>query len=437
MTRRSRRSVLAACGAGVAALAGCSVDVSVGGDDGPEYDGAALRAIVEEQPVPPRPDAFPVRVRDRLVERHYDRARELVGTIPERPAVPNEAVAERLRERRERVADRLEDRSDAPRGLDRLAAARRVRGDAGEIDGAYRAAVGNVDREQVDDRRETLRGDLHAFEGEWAYRGGEPEQALVFHAELEGLVRAVRRNVEAWPPLPEDPRDDVFRAGEVLGNLEEGRATLDDGDRLRVRYLDSVPEPTSYRSTVTAAAHRLDRRASMERRRVGDFLDVPAPEAFEREIEETPAARLYERARDGAEQWIGDAGSTRRSGEHATATVESARALAALRTFEAAVDAIRAGEYGRPDDTGPVATAGEEAVEALRGAWATEPVAVSAVVSEPARWALSSGHSRLEHADGHPFEVDHALGSFAFVRLYAERVPGVVAAVRDALGGTG
>jgi hypothetical protein len=429
--------VLAACGAGLTALAGCSVDVSVGEDDGPEYDGAALRAIPEEQPVPPRPDAFPVRVDDTLVERHYDRARELVGAVPERPDVPNGAVAERLHERRARVAGRLDERSDAPTGPRRLAAARRVRGDAAEVNGAYRAATGDVTRERVEDRREVLRSDLRAFESEWTYRGGEPAPALVFHAELEELVRAARRNAEAWPPLADDPRDDVFRAGEVCGNVEAGWAALGDAYRLRRRYLEEASDPSSYRSAVTVAAHRLDRRASMERRRVDDFLDVPAPEAFERDVEETPAAVLYEEARRYVRFADEDAESAREAGEHATATLRGAGELATLRTFGTSIDAIRAGEYGRPEGTEPVTTAGEEAVAALREAWTTEPAGVSAEVAGRARESLASGHSRLEHADGQSFEVDDALAAFAFTRLYAEAVPGVVAAVVDALGEDG
>jgi hypothetical protein len=430
--------VLAAGGAGLAALAGCSVDLDVGeGGDEREYDAGALRDVVEGREVPTRPDAFPVRVPEAMLDRHYGRARQLVAAVPERPDVPNGAVAERLRERRARVVRDVAERPDAPTGPDRLAAARRVRGAAAEVNGAYRAAVGELDRALVAGNREALREDVHGFRGGWDYRGGDPARALVVHAELEGLLRTARRRVEAWPPFPEDPRDDVFRAGEVLGDLSEGWTAFADAGRLRTRYLADVPEPVSYRPAITAAAHRIDRRASMERRRLHDYTERPAPEAFELTVEGTPAGYLYERARRGAENAAEDADAARRAGERARATLEGARALASVRAFRAAIDAVEAGEYGPPEDAGPVAAAREVAVAALREAWTTEPVPVSVETVEPARETLSSGYFRLEGADGQAFEADDALADFAYARLYAEAVPDAVSAVLDALQGDG
>lgn len=437
MTGRPRRSVLAGCGAGLAALAGCSADLGTDGDEEREYDAGALGDVVEGQETPTRPETFPVGVPETMLDRHYGRARELVGAVPERPAVPNEAVAERLRERRTRVVRELEERPDAATGPDRLAAARRIRGSAAEVNGAYRAAVGELDRDSVAGNRRALRADVHGFRGGWTYRGGDPARALVVHAEIEGLLRTARQRAEAWPPFPEAPRRDVFRAGEVLGNLSEGWAAFADAGRLRTRYLAGVPDPASYRSAATAAAHRLGRRASMARRRLDEYPELPAPEAFERAVEGTPAARLYERARRGTEHAAGDVDSARRGGEHATATLEGARGLASVGAFRAAIDAIEAGEYGPPEDAGPVAAAREAAVTALREAWATEPVPVSAEVAEPAREALVSGDFRLEETDGEAYEVDDALAAFGYARLYAEAVPDAVTAVLAAVEGEG
>lgn len=113
MTPPTRQSVLAGCGAGEAALAGCAgIDVSLGDEGEREYDPAALARLVEEGESPIAPGVFPVRVPEGVVERHYDRARELRAGAPERPDVPNGAVARELRERRGRVVGDLEKPSD-------------------------------------------------------------------------------------------------------------------------------------------------------------------------------------------------------------------------------------------------------------------------------------------------------------------------------------
>ncbi|MFC6939515.1 hypothetical protein ACFQE8_05980 [Salinirubellus sp. GCM10025818] len=434
MTRRSRRSVLGACGAGLAALAGCAeLDVEIGDDEAErEYDVAPLAAIAEEDP-PTRPDSFPVDVTEELVERHYDRAREFVAAVPERPAVPNGVVAERLRDRRERAIEGIDDRPDAATGPSRLGAARRTRSEAAEVNGAYRAAVDEIERESVARSREELRRDLHELAAESDYRGGDPAEALVVHAELEGLRGYARRSAEAWPPFPADPAADVFRVGEIVGSVEEGWAALGDAIRLRARYLDGTDDPRSYRSAMTAAAHRLDRRTATYRRRVGEFLDTRAAEAFDRDVEGTPAAELYEEARRNVEFASDDAGRERRTGDHATATLGAATEMASLRAFRAVIDAIEAGEYGPPEDAERVSTAHREAIAALREAWTTKPVGVSVELAEPAREAVAEAHYRLEDTGGEAYEVDSAFASLVRARLYAEAVPDTVASVVAAL----
>jgi len=436
-SRRSRRSVLAACGAGLAALAGCAgVDVSLGGDEEREYDPAALARLAEGSD-PTAPDAFPVRVPEASVERHYGRARELLEAVPERPDLPNETLGAELRERRQRAADDVEDREEARTGLERLGDGRDARGEAAEVHGAYRAATGGIDRETVADRRAALRSDLRGFEGEWAYRGGDPSRALVVHAELEELRERAGRGAEAWPPFPADPREDVFRVGEIVRGLENGVATLGDASRLRTRYVEGTDDPQSYRTAITAAAHRLERRASWRRRRRHEFLDRRASEAFERSVEGTPAEYLYHEARERVRGAADEADDARRTGDHATATLRSATELAGILAFDEVVDAVEAGEYGPPEDADRIAAALEDAVAALREAWGTEPVPASVELTRPARDALRDARRRLEDADGDARTVDRAYANLAYVRLYAERVPEAVGAVTDALEGRG
>ena len=437
MTRRSRRSVLAACGAGLAALAGCAgVDVGLGEDEAREYDPEALARLADGAD-PTAPKAFPVRVPDGTVERHYDRARELLAAVPERPDVPNGVIAERLREEREHAAERLEERADAPTGLERLEDARYARGEAAEVNGAYRAAVGEIDREEVTERRSALRAGRLEFEAEWDYRGDDPARALVVHAELERFVEDARRDAEAWPPFPDDPQEDVFRGGEVVGEVERGWAALGDAVRLRSRYVEGTTDPQSYRSAITAAAGRLELRTTDHRRRLHGYLDRRASEAFDRSVEGTPAEYLYHEARQRARGAAEGAEEARRAGDHATATLRNATEVAGLRAFDEVVDAIGDGEYGPPEDADRIAAAHEDAVATLREAWGADPVPVSVELTRPARDSLQDARYWLADADGDVRAVDRAYANLVYARLYAEGVPEAVGAVTDALGGDG
>lgn len=433
---RSRRAVLSACGAGLAALAGCAdLDApGLGGDDGPEYDPGPLRDVAGRT-VPPGPDAFPVSVPDAMPERHRERARDLLATVPERPDVPNGVVARRLREEREHVTEHLRERSDAATGLGRLSSARGDRGDAAELSGIYRAAVGEIDRETVADRRAGIRAGLRRFREEWDYRGADPASALVVGAELEDLAGTIRRHAEAWPPVPADPATDVFRVGELLRDVELGEASLADAGILRERYLDgSGDDPRSYRSAITAAAHRLDRRASWASRRLHEFDDVRAADLpFDRSIEGTPAERLFRHAQHYAGIDDPRDGEALRDGDHATAALEAGRTLAGVRAFRAVLDAIEAGEYGPPDESDRVTAAYEEAVAALETAREVAPTAVSAELTWPAREAIEDGRYGLDESNGRSRDVHDAIAMFAYARLYAEEVPDAVAAVVDAL----
>lgn len=436
--RPSRRSVLMACGTGLAALAGCT-GVDIGGqdrDDDPDYDPAILDGIVRAG-VPARLDAFPVDVTDRMIERHTDRARELLSEVPQRPDIPNGVVAERLRADREHVVEGLEGgASEEATRIGRLSHARGVRSDAAEVSGAYRAAKGSVDSTTVEEQRESLREDSLVFEADWDYRGDDPARALVVHAEIEELHRSARRNAEAWPSFPDDPTTDVFQVGEIQRNLEAGRAALSDAERLRARYLDGIDDPNSYRETFTVAAHELHFRVQYVSRRFHDFLDHTdrAEELpFDRSLDDTPARELFYTARSYADVAIRRRGDDyRRDGEYATAILYQARGLVSLRAFEAVIDAIEAGEYGRPERADRVVAERDAAVAALETAWETDPVPLSAEITWPAREALDHGVYDLER--GYDARAAHsALERFAFARLYAEAVPPVVGTVTDVL----
>lgn len=433
----TRRGLLVAGGAGLVALAGCSA-VGRGGvgedDSAREYDPGSYPDLAgAEAPTPP--DAFPVAISGALLETHLERARSLVEAVPERPDVPNGVVADHLERDRQHLVEALDEAIDEPTARERLGHARGRRGDAAELDGAYRAATGGLDPGAVEERRAALRADRLALEGAWDYRGGDRAASLVVHAAIESLLETARRDGDAWPPVPADPADDPFQAGDALGEFERARAALLDAERFRRAHLEGVDDPRSFRSAYTVAAHRLDRRALFDRRLVHEHLDRRVDEAaVGRSLEDTPGVHLYRTARRGAESRVRGADRPRRRGAFATAALEGARLHASLRAFEAVLDALEAGEYAEtPSSADAVAEERSAAVDALERAWAAEPVPVSVAVAVPARHALERGHWPLRESGRYGRTVDEAVGEFAYARRYAEAVPDAVAVLVDEL----
>ena len=439
---RSRREVLAACGAGMTALAGCS-GLDIGGDD-QTFDTAGLGDLRRED-VPRPPATFPVSVPDAMVARHRDRARELVDRVPARPEVPNGAVAERLRRDRESVLDRLgEDGADArgPAGdpLRPLDAARIVRGEAAAVEAAYRAATDAITRTDVADRRSELRSALFEFERDWTYRGDDPAAAVVMHRALEGLRLDARPGIAPDRPFPDDPSTDALRVGELVHRLEIGRAALSDARRLRTRYRERLSDPRPYRTAISVAADRIRRLSRQYSRELEGYTD-PDPEElpFDRSVEGTPLERLYVRAIDGVEIFRTDAAEARHRGDHATVVIEAGITLTVLRALESIVADIRNDRVTVPETADGVVETRREAFEALESAWSTAPRALSTEVAHWSQRLVYDVPDRLSGPAYEPNETPDAGDAYDVWAIYvtaarvAAAVPRTVSEIRAAL----
>ncbi|MFB6160953.1 MAG: hypothetical protein ABEJ61_07215 [Haloferacaceae archaeon] len=438
---RSRRAVLSAVGAGVAALAGCSaLDV---GDDAPAYDSARL-ADIGTRPVPRPPAAFPVALPDAMRARHRERARTLLERVPRRPAVPNGAVARRLREERERVRDELGGDDERDEGyeapLDRLDDARGVRADAAGVEAAYRAATGSVDVDAVTGRRGRLRAATLAFERDWTYRGDDPATAVVVHRALEALLRDADRAVRPDRAFPDPPAADPFRAGEAVRDLEAGEAALADAERLRARHRDGLADPRPYRADVFVAVARIRRRGRGYRTLLHEYAAPEEGLPFERSIEGTALERLYREMAAAADRTETETTEARARGAPATALVEAGVGLARFRAFDAVVTAIREEELDPPTSAADVASARQAAVAALSAAWDATPTALAVELAAPARAYLARGTDdlggrRADERAPDPSDAERAFANFVRAARYAAAVPRTVADVRAALSG--
>jgi hypothetical protein len=400
MTRRSRRDLLAGAGTALAAtLAGCGGvgESLLGDDDTVSYDQAALAEVAERSP-PTRPDPFPLSIPPEAMDRHRSRIRTLLGGVPESPEFPNEALSAELAEQRSHVADRFSELTSGEGSSresrdeyslrpstdrERLARLRSVRAEAAGLDAAYRAAIGAIDPESPRSRRESVRSAMYDFLASWRYEGASPLEALLVHDFIETLIAAVQRSLRRGQDLPEAPRSDVFRVSDVAASVESAEAALADAMALREAYRDSLSEPTAYRPRIEAAAEQLVREFEITSSRadVHDYLDLNEP-PFTRSIDGTPAEELYRAALNLVDDdFIRGRGLER---QPAKWSLQAAAGLAGIETFRTVIDGIQAGEYGVPDSATEIASAYDDAVDALRMVWSGAPRGIRIELDWPA-----------------------------------------------------
>jgi hypothetical protein len=436
----SRRAALGASVAALTTLAGCSA--LSGGDDGPDrsYATSGLRNVPGES-VPTPPSTLPVSVPTERVTAHEARTRELLDDVPSDPSVPNGRVAQRIAGGREQIASDLAEgvASDVDSGTVRLGRWRQVREDAAEVAGQYRAATGDLAREEVRTAREQLRRSVHEFQTDWGYAAPDPAAAVALYEEVEVLVGAAERATRPRRQFPADPAEDVRLAASLVAELEGGRAALADAEALVTAMRTAGDDLTAYRPQVAAAANRLERIVDVTHDRVRRYVEPEGADPntfFERDVRDTPAVYLFQTARDDLTWRRDDLRSALDTGQTASAVLDAAFLLTGYETLADAVDAVEseAPVSTRPTDAGEVADHRERAVEALESAWDATPHAVSRWLARRAAGGLREGDRRLREVDGTDVvTVDRATGAYGWVRLFAETIPETAAFVGSVL----
>lgn len=449
MTRQPRRAFLAGAAGGLAGLAGCSTLPVVGGDESRvEYDGERLRGLAD----PAAFDAastYPGPVPAPHAEAHYERSRALLADVPGEPSFPNEAVTTRLADQRAAVAEALSAPPEGDATLDALDEWRYDRGRAAEVRGAYDAASGDASAGDLRERRDLVREELAAFREDWTYQGASAVEAFAVHRHLESLVAECGRYLVPDRPFPADPTAAVSAVGELAGDVERASAAIVDASGLRDAY--RTAEMDEYWAEMGTAATRLEAAIHPTRRPVEPYVERDAdPGDFRRDVDGTPAQRLFVETWRVAVDGEDRANDARGRGDYATSVAASARTLVALVAMSSVVDAIRDGEYGVPESTAAVVAhresaiaAVEDAIAAVEGAVGGESGPLGGVVAAPARRALRTAEHSLaerpeyESAGETPDRRDvvRAVGHYAVAEHLAAAVPPVADRVRSELGG--
>ncbi|WP_066415096.1 hypothetical protein [Halorubrum aethiopicum] len=414
----SRRSLLAGvASAGVAALAGCAGIAPWRDDETDRADVDLAPDAVEPVERPASP--FPVAVPSSLAAAHEERARGLLETVPAEPSVPNAAVTRRLRNERERAADRIENGVDRPWPTERLAGWRGTRSEAATVRGAHRAATGEHDAAALEERRRTVREDLASFAAGHEYRARSPREAVLAHAPVEDLAATCRRRVRPVLTYPSDPVARPFRAGEAVGRVEHARASLADAIGLLEAYDGERAETPSQWSALIASADRLRAAVYRSRSRVGEYLGDDTPPVDD-DLAGTPARRLYDTASGRAESLVEETRERVDDGDVATAASAAGRALAAVAALETAVEGIRGDGYREPVTAESVERAADRAREALAGVAESDDPRLAARFAEPALGTHAYVVDRLDEGYADPVRVQ---GDLTWIDLHARAVP--------------
>jgi len=362
MTELTRRGTLALLGVGT--LAGCSAANPLGGDDETELDGAAIRSAVAAES-PRIPERLPVGVGSAHLAATRERARTLLDAVPANlgpEQVPNGAIRERIRRKREHAADSFDRAHEAPTPFERLEAFADARAEARFAAGAWRAIDEGLTREELADEADAVREDRRAFRERWQYVGGDPVAAVRVHAAIERRVDRGRADLAFGEPR-RYRLGNPLGVGEIAEEIERARVAVDDAAHCYDRLVQSVDEPTALRARFVDAREALRDAFEAEREALPsvdpakpwqvegvDVADTPAEAALDdlyRPVDPRHDDRWGEASLARSLLWVHGsfvglaafASLRERVADGETFAVESAEDVAAMRSD--AVEAVR------------------------------------------------------------------------------------------------
>lgn len=369
-TRTTRRGVLALLG--TTAAAGCTgLPSTPFGDREVRIDGAALRALAE-RPTPVVPETVPVGIERQYLRRRSGDVRELLAVAPtplDRREVPNGAIREKLASTHDRATEALAASEDAPSPYEAMRSIRRARGEAGELAAAWRAIDAGLTRADLLDPAATVLEAVREFDDEWEYVGADSVRVVLVGERIE---RGVARAIEAASVDRERfgfEQENPITVGELGGDVERARGLLDDATHLYDRYTGSLSGGTDRESTIRSAAESAV--AAVDRRQE----DLPAFDprdpsaAFDRDVEDTPAAWALRDLYEGATHTRGiDHARSNEALGPASVVLLAQETLTRLRAFASLYDRVAGGERVALADAGDVEAIRSDAVRAIETA---------------------------------------------------------------------
>lgn len=410
----TRRGALALLGA----LAGCSATTPLGGGE-TDLDGAAIRAAVAGD-APSIPERLPVGIGSDHLAATERRARTLIDAVPpdlgpER--IPNGAIRERIRRKREYAVDSFDRGTAAPTPFERLDAVADARAEARFAAAAWRAVDAGLTREDLTDEADAVRRDRRAFRDRWQYVGGDPVAAVRVHAAIERRVDGGRADVAFGEPR-RYRLGNPLGVGEIAEEIERARVAVDDATHFYDRLVQSVDEPTPLRDRFVGARTTL-RDAFESARDALPAVDSEAPWRVEGvDVEDTPAEWALEELYRPIDPRYDDGW---REAPPARSLLWAHDSFVGLAAFRSLRERVATGETFVVESAEDVAAMRSDAVEAVRTASDESSVPVLT------RTVLTDVSDRIGHTDDRLSDVDDAVTA---ARVRRELSTYLVAAAR-------
>mgnify|MGYP006896937834 FL=1 len=409
-------------------LAGCRALNPLSSEKTVEYDESALATLPSD--LPRVPAAIPVQPTSAHLTAAHERVRSLLDdTDTAISAVPNGVVRHRLASEGESARAALAQNDDESTRVDALAGLTYPRSEAMFVHAGLAAFDGDLTAADIAARRDRHHRDAEAFLDDYRYVGPSdgPVGALTEHARIVGWGRTGSRLTETNRRY--EYENTVLHVAELAQDIEWGRAYAADARRLREHYMTTLDDPRDY-------GNRFSRVADDLVADIDPYVDAPDREAltsgFERDIENTAAAKLLEelaRSRwSGAKMAVEDYDD----GRNALAIVSAMRALAADRALADAREAVSDGAYSVPESVDPIEAERTAAVEGLRTLLDTAPALLVRRLAVYARNPIRNADRDIrEDTVSSPGRSLYA--QYAVANRFAAAAPAIVRRVEDAL----
>lgn len=409
-------------------LAGCRALNPLSSEETVEYDESALATLPSD--LPRVPAAIPVQPTSAHLTAAHERVRSLLDdTDTAISAVPNGVIRHRLTSDGESARAALAQNDDESTRVDALAGLTYPRSEAMFVHAGLAAFDGDLTAADIAARRDRHHRDAEAFLDDYRYVGPSdgPVGALTEHARIVGWGRTGSRLTETNRRY--EYENTVLHVAELAQDIEWGRAYAVDARRLREHYVSTLDDPRDY-------GNRFSRVADDLVADIDPYVDAPDREAltsgFERDIENTAAAKLLEelaRSRwSGAKMAVEDYDD----GRNALAIVSAMRALAADRALADAREAVSDGAYSVPESVDPIEAERTAAVEGLRTLLDTAPALLVRRLAVYARNPIRNADRDIrEDTVSSPGRSLYA--QYAVANRFAAAAPAIVRRVEDAL----
>ncbi|NHN61257.1 MULTISPECIES: hypothetical protein [Halorussus] len=344
--RSTRRGFLALAGA--ASLAGCGLPdpQKVLHGEPPKVDRAALAEIPSTDP-PSVPETVPVEIRRTYLDDGIARARDLLASVPapfEEEEIPNGAIREDLARKHERARTAVESVDEAASPLGAMETVRDARGEARAVAAGWKAIDADLTRADVRESGRSLFDAADRFRSRWSYDGADPIRAVVVHAEIETHLDAAVNRAERVVAGERSGRENPVAVGELAGDIELARASLDDAGHLYDRLTATADGSRSLRAGFIAAVETLGSLVGPRRGELPDG-DPTEPSSFvSRDVDGTPAGEAIRRLATDLEH--DDAvDRARTADEYASAVLAAHGILVRIRALNALLRRVEAGEH--------------------------------------------------------------------------------------------